>query len=89
MVEAGYVGCSERLNALLAGTKTNWWPGSNCGPDNRHSLSIEATFCLEQEAKAPTDLKDWLERVDAMRAQARGDPIPVDDLVAEVERNRP
>ncbi|MCP9861019.1 MULTISPECIES: FitA-like ribbon-helix-helix domain-containing protein [unclassified Cyanobium] len=56
---------------------------------HRRSLNSEAILCLEQEAKAPADLEAWLERVDALRAQVRGNPIPVDDLVTAVVRDRP
>ena len=52
----------------------------------RRSLNSEAIQCLEQEGKAPADLETWMTRVDALRAQIQGPPIPVEELVAAVER---
>jgi plasmid stability protein len=53
---------------------------------NRRSLNSEVIECLEQEVKAPADLEAWLARVDALRAQIKGPPIPVQELVDAVER---
>jgi plasmid stability protein len=53
---------------------------------NRRSLNSEVIECLEQEVKAPADLEAWLARVDALRAQIKGPPLPVQELVDAVER---
>ncbi|MEA5417440.1 hypothetical protein [Synechococcus sp. BA-132 BA5] len=40
-------------------------------------------------AKPPstTDTEAWLQEVEALRSQLKGGPIPVDDLVADTERD--
>lgn len=39
------------------------------------------------QAASTTDTEAWLQDVEALRSQLKGGPIPVDELVAETERD--
>jgi hypothetical protein len=43
--------------------------------------------CLSRQSAANTDTENWLQQVEALRAELKGGPIPVDELVAATERD--
>ena len=54
---------------------------------HRRSLNSEAVDCLTRQATAKPDVETWLREVAALRAQIKGGPIPIDELVAATERD--
>jgi hypothetical protein len=51
------------------------------------SLNSEAVDCLTRQATTKPDVETWLRDVAALRAQIKGGPIPIDELVAATERD--
>lgn len=51
------------------------------------SLNSEAVDCLMRQTTARPDVEAWLRDVAALRAQIKGGPIPIDELVAATERD--
>lgn len=51
------------------------------------SLNSEAVDCLTRQATVKPDVETWLRDVAALRAQIKGGPIPIDELVAATERD--
>ncbi|MEI6032321.1 MAG: Arc family DNA-binding protein [Synechococcaceae cyanobacterium ELA739] len=51
------------------------------------SLNSEVVDCLSRQSAANTDTENWLQQVEALRAELKGGPIPVDELVAATERD--
>jgi hypothetical protein len=51
------------------------------------SLNSEALDCLTRQTTAKPDVETWLRDVAALRAQIKGGPIPIDELVAATERD--
>ena len=43
--------------------------------------------CLSRQSAANTDTENWLQQVEAMRAEIKGGPIRLDELVAATERD--
>jgi plasmid stability protein len=51
------------------------------------SLNSEVVDCLSRQSAANTDTENWLQQVEALRAELKGGLIPVDELVAATERD--
>lgn len=51
------------------------------------SLNSEVVDSLMRQATAKPDVETWLQDVAALRAQIKGGPIPIDELVAATERD--
>jgi hypothetical protein len=43
--------------------------------------------CLSRQSAANTDTENWLQQVEALRAELKGGLIPEDELVAATERD--
>jgi len=43
--------------------------------------------CLSRQSAANTDPENWLQQVEALRAELKSGPIPLDELVAASERD--
>ena len=50
------------------------------------SLNSELVDCLSRQSAANTDTENWLQQVEALRAEINGGPIRLDELVAATER---
>jgi len=51
------------------------------------SLNSEVVDCLSRYSAANTDTVNWLQQVQGLRAELKGGPIPLDELVAATERD--
>ena len=51
------------------------------------SLNSELVDCLRRQSAANIDTENWLQQVEALRAEIKGGPIRLDELVAATERD--
>jgi len=51
------------------------------------TLNNEVVDCLSRQSAANTDTENWLQQVEALRAELKGGLIPEDELVAATERD--
>jgi hypothetical protein len=51
------------------------------------SLNSELVDCLRRQSASNIDIETWLQQVEALRAEIKGDPIRLDELVAATERD--
>ena len=51
------------------------------------SLNSELVDCLRRQSASIIDIETWLQQVEALRAEIKGGPIRLDELVAATERD--
>jgi plasmid stability protein len=51
------------------------------------SLNSELVDCLRRQSASNIDTETWLQQVEALRAEIKGGPIRLDELVAATERD--
>jgi len=51
------------------------------------SLNSELVDCLRRQSASNIDIETWLQQVEALRAEIKGGPIRLDELVAAAERD--